>query len=107
MLSMLTGASTLVVVAAGSGPEKSGVAEVQAIDQALVELPTLVASYHWPGCKHPFGDVGSIASGEDPRAIWPLEQSRHHPGRSAGASPHRSGAPAIFFAQRAPGAAPG
>ena len=53
MLSKLTGASTLVVVAAGSGPEESGVAEVQAIDQALVELPTLVASYHWSGCKHP------------------------------------------------------
>jgi len=54
MLSTLTGASTLVGVAAGSGPEESGVAEVQAIDQALVELPTLVASSHWFGCRHPF-----------------------------------------------------
>ena len=44
MLSTLTGASTLVGVAAGSEPEESGVAEVLAIDQALVELPTLVAS---------------------------------------------------------------
>jgi hypothetical protein len=39
MLSKLTGASTMVVVVAGSGPGKSGVSEVQAIDQALVELP--------------------------------------------------------------------
>jgi len=39
MLSKLTGASTMVVVVAGLGLGKSGVDEVQAIDQALVELP--------------------------------------------------------------------
>lgn len=39
MLSELTGASTMVVVVAGSGLGTSGAAEVQAIDQALVELP--------------------------------------------------------------------
>ena len=39
MLSKLTGASTTVVAVAGSEFERSGVAEVQAIDQALVELP--------------------------------------------------------------------
>jgi hypothetical protein len=39
MLSKLTGASATVVAVAGSELERSGVAEVQAIDQALVELP--------------------------------------------------------------------
>jgi hypothetical protein len=39
MLSKLTGASATVVAVAGSELELSGVAEVQAIDQALVELP--------------------------------------------------------------------
>lgn len=39
MLSKLTGASATVVAVAGSELEWSGVAEVQAIDQALVELP--------------------------------------------------------------------
>jgi hypothetical protein len=39
MLSKLTGASATVVAVAGSGLGWSGVTEVQAIDQALVELP--------------------------------------------------------------------
>jgi hypothetical protein len=39
MLSKLTGASATVVAVAGAALEWSGVAEVQAIDQALVELP--------------------------------------------------------------------
>jgi hypothetical protein len=39
MLSKLTGASATVVAMVGTAPEWSGVTEVQAIDQALVELP--------------------------------------------------------------------
>jgi hypothetical protein len=39
MLSKLTGASAAMAVVAGSGSGWSGANEVQAIDQALVELP--------------------------------------------------------------------
>jgi len=71
MLSKLTGASATMVVVAGSGLEWSGVTEVQAIDQALVELPPSQRRIIGSGAGTCRQVPGRPGSGEDPRTSRP------------------------------------
>jgi hypothetical protein len=71
MLSKLTGASATAAVVSGSGLEWSGVAEVQAIDQALVELPPSQRRIIGSGAGTRSRVPGRLGSGEDPRRSRP------------------------------------